>query len=262
MSESVLALRPAFAVVSAMAEELQALRQDLQPVQTVRLGGRDFHLGHLHGVPVCLVLSGIGKVAAAATATLLLSHFGVQGIVFTGVAGGLAGQVHIGDVVVAETLLQHDMNAEPLFPRWQVPLTGISRFAADARWTALLKQAAHQEVQRHGPLQLDGRTLEAQIHVGLVVSGDQFVSSSAASSALRSDLPDAMAVEMEGAAVAQVCHDWACPFAVLRTISDRADDDAGVDFPLFLREVASVHARHIVGNFLQQLRIGAPALTA
>lgn len=237
-------------IVSAMAEELAALQAQLDNPQIVTMAGRQFHRGQLGGQSVCLVMCGIGKVAAASTATLLLSHFGVVGILFTGVAGGLAEQVSIGDVVVADALLQHDMNAEPLFPRWEIPLTGISRFVADARWHQALWVATAQLLAEHPVRTLAGRSLPARLHAGLIVSGDQFVASVAASNALRRDLPSALAVEMEGAALAQVCHDWGKPCAVLRTISDRADDAAAVDFPLFLREVAAVYARDIVLRFL------------
>ncbi|MBT0570452.1 5'-methylthioadenosine/adenosylhomocysteine nucleosidase [Curvibacter sp. CHRR-16] len=237
-------------IVSAMAEELAALQAQLEHSHTVTLAGRQFHWGQLGGQSVCLVLCGIGKVAAASTATLLLGHFGVAGIVFTGVAGGLAEQVNIGDVVVANALLQHDMNAEPLFPRWEIPLTGIGRFVADAHWHQALWAATTHVLAEQPVRTLAGRSLSARAYAGLVISGDQFVASAHASSALRCDLPDALAVEMEGAALAQVCHDWGKPCAVLRTISDRADDDAAVDFPLFLREVAAVYARDIVLRFL------------
>jgi adenosylhomocysteine nucleosidase len=84
------------------------------------------------------------------------------------------------------------------------------------------------------------------VHRGLIVSGDRFVCTGAESAALRALLPDALAVEMEGAAVAQVCHDFGKPFAVMRTVSDRADDDAPQDFTRFVSEVASALTRRIV----------------
>jgi adenosylhomocysteine nucleosidase len=158
-------------------------------------------------------------------------------VLFTGVAGGLGEGVAVGDVVVADTLLQHDMDASPIFPRWEVPLTGRSRFAADVAWAGRrLAAAAHRAGHA--------------VHRGLVVSGDRFVSTSAESAALRGLLPDALAVEMEGAAVAQVCHDFGRAFAVMRTISDRADDAAHVDFPRFVADVASVYTREILGTWL------------
>jgi adenosylhomocysteine nucleosidase len=94
---------------------------------------------------------------------------------------------------------------------------------------------------------LPGTTL----HRGLVVSGDRFVSTTQESGALQAALPDALAVEMEGAAFAQVCHDYGVPFAAVRTISDRADDAAHLDFAHFIQDVASRHSAAIVEAFLR-----------
>jgi adenosylhomocysteine nucleosidase len=128
------------AIVSAMPQELAALLPLLEAGSTQQLGGRSFHRGLLAGREVVLVLSGIGKVAAAHTATLLLDRFGASAIVFTGVAGGLGPGVKVGDVVLARTLLQHDLDVSPLFPRWHVPGSapgsGRSHFDTDAAWTA------------------------------------------------------------------------------------------------------------------------------
>jgi adenosylhomocysteine nucleosidase len=223
---------PRIAVVSAMREELHALHDDLAGARIERVAGRDFHLGTLHGRPALLVLAGIGKVAAATTTALLLDRFEVDAVLFTGVAGGLGEGVAVGDVVIGDTLLQHDMDASPIFPRWEVPLTGRARFAADVAWSDRFARAA--KASGHA------------VHRGLIVSGDRFVSTSSESTALRALLPDALAVEMEGAAVAQVCHDFARAFAVMRTVSDRADDAAHVDFPRFVNEVASGLTRRIV----------------
>jgi len=223
-----------------MHEEIAALRPCLEGVRTQRRAGRDFHRGRLDGHDVVLVRSGIGKVAAATTAAVLLDAFDAAALLFTGVAGGLGEGVQVGDIVVATTLLQHDMNAEPLFPRWEVPLTGRARFGADAAWSARLARAGRALAAANG------HAAGATIHEGLVVSGDRFVATRAESDALRAALPDALAVEMEGAAVAQVCHDFARPFGVVRTVSDRADDAAHGDFQRFVRDVAAPYSRDIV----------------
>jgi adenosylhomocysteine nucleosidase len=252
---------PPIAIVSAMHDELRALMPLLRAAHTVRLAGRDFHHGEIHGQPVVLALSGIGKVAAATTAVLLMHEFNVAELVFTGVAGGLRRGVKVGDVVVAEQLLQHDMDASPLFPRFEIPLTGRSRFEADANLSDALAAAAQRCLDRADELigseHLHGFGIDAALlHQGLIVSGDCFIASEAQSDELRALLPDALAVEMEGAAVAQVCADFGRPFAVLRTISDRADDNAHVDFKRFIEEVASVYTRAIVEDWLQHI-VGA-----
>lgn len=243
------------AIVSALHEELAAVLDLMPDEQQQRVGGRTYWRGHLYGQEVVAVLSGIGKVAAATTATALIERFGVQRIVFTGVAGGLAPGVRVGDVVVAQQFLQHDMDASPIFPRHEVPGYGRSTFEADADLTAQLAQACEQ-VLREMPVRLGSDVLQSfamdapRCHQGLLVSGDRFVSTTAESRALCDELPRALAVEMEGAAFAQVCHDYGVPLAVVRTISDRADDAAHVDFPRFLREVASRYSSAIIEKLL------------
>lgn len=236
------------AILSALAEEQQGLLAQLQEPQLQRVACRDFWSGHLHGQPVVLALSRIGKVSASLTAAALISHFGVGRILFTGVAGGLAAGVAVGDVVVAHDFIQHDLDASPLFPRYEVPLYGQARFACDPSLTTLLQAAVAQALQA---------SPGSRAHAGLIASGDRFVSSHAESSALQAELRgsghEALAVEMEGAAVAQVCADYGVPFAAVRTVSDRADDLAHRDFPVFVRDVASLYAERIVRAFLLAL---------
>ncbi len=238
-----------------MHEELRALLPLLNHPRRETVAGREFHSGDIHGRPVVLVLSGIGKVAAATTATLLVQRFDAGRVVLTGVAGGLGPGVRVGDVVVAQRLIQHDMDASPLFPRFEVPLTGRSRFETDAALADALCAATRRCLRRAGDLigaaHLAGLGIaRPSLHRGLVASGDRFVSSVDESAALRAALPDVLAVEMEGAALAQVCTDFGRPFGVLRSISDRADDAAHVDFTRFIEDVASVYTRAIVSDWL------------
>lgn len=221
-----------------MQEELSSVLALMPDEHRKQVAGRDFWAGHLHGQDVVAVLSRIGKVAAATTAAVLIERFKVDRIVFTGVAGGLAPGVEVGHVVVADRFLQHDLDASPIFPKYEVPLYGTSDFATSPELTGQLAAATRRA--------LPG----VQLHRGLVVSGDRFVSTTAESRMLQAALPDALAVEMEGAAIAQVCHDYGVPFAAVRTISDRADDAAHGDFLTFIREVASRHSAAIVEALL------------
>ncbi len=248
------------ALVSAMHEELAAVLARMPDEQKTVVAGREFWVGHWHGHEVVAVLSRIGKVAAASTATTLIERFGVSRMVFTGVAGGLAPQVNVGDVVVAREFIQHDMDASPLFPRHQVPLTGMTRFPADAVLSNALAGAAPlamQDMLATLPpaewLNLD--LANAQVHQGLIASGDRFVSQTVESQALQRELPDALAVEMECAAVAQVCHDYGVPLAAVRTISDRADDAAHVDFPRFIQSIASRYSVAVLDRLLATLAV-------
>ena len=242
-------------IMSALHEELAAVLADMPDEQRVVVAGRDFWQGQWQGHAVVAVLSRIGKVAAATTATVMLERFGVDALVFTGAAGVLGPGVRVGDVVVARGFIQHDMDASPLFPRYEVPLYGRALFEADAVLSLQLAEAAQQVLQaaeRHlGPETLAQFQLSSpKVHQGLIVSGDRFVSNHAESQALRESLPEALAVEMECAAVAQVCLDYGVPFAAVRTISDRADDTAHTDFNRFIREVASRYSRAILSQWL------------
>lgn len=246
------------AITSALHGELRALLPLLDAPRIVELAGRRFHVGHIGAQPVVLVLSGVGKVAAAATATLLIHHFGASRLLFTGAAGGLRGEVAVGDVVVARALMQHDMDASPLFPRFEVPLTGRAQFMADAALSDDLAAAAARCLARAEALIGQRHLAEfgiahPRVHQGLVASGDRFICSADASRDLRALLPEALAVEMEGAAFAQVCSDFERPYAVLRCISDRADDSAHVDFERFIAEVASVYTRMLVLDWLGEV---------
>ena len=238
------------AILSALPEEQAGWVEGLHGLRATRHAGRQFWQGRWQGQGVehelVCALSGIGKVAAATTAAALIERFGATRIVFTGVAGGVGPGVRVGDVVVASEYLQHDFDASPLFPRWELPGYGRARLACDPGMSAALHAASRDCV---------GSPLRA--HHGLVASGDQFVGTAQASQALRHRLEAAghavLAVEMEGAAVAQTCHDYGVPFAAMRTISDGADDSAAVDFTEFVRDVASRYAQQILGGFLQRL---------
>lgn len=230
------------AIVAALHEELSEWLAQLPDRRCERVAGRDVWVATFRGQSIVVTLSGIGKVAAATTATLLIQRFGVQRIVFTGVAGGLGPGVAVGDVVVARRLLQHDMNAWPLVPRHEVPGYGRAHFEADKTLSDALAWACEQAL-------LDMGLPTQRLHQGLIISGDQFVCDTAVAQALQRDLPDALAVEMEGAAFAQVCHDHGVPLAVVRTISDRADDDAHTDFSQFLRDFASPYSQALLNRW-------------
>jgi adenosylhomocysteine nucleosidase len=245
------------AIVSAMHPELAAVLAWLPQKQNLTVAGREFVLGRWHGHDVVAVLSRIGKVAAATTATVLIERFDVRQMLFTGVAGGVAPLAQVGDVVVANAFMQHDMDASPLFPLYEVPLYGRSHFATDAVLTAALVRAAKAALAQ-GVLDAADLTemgMEAgmaQVHQGLIISGDRFVSTRVESQRLQQALPEALAVEMEGAAGAQVCHDYGVPFAAIRTISDRADEDAHTDFLKFVDQVASRYSAAILDHFFTQ----------
>lgn len=246
------------AIMSALLEEQRGLLQQLTEPQRVRRAGRTFWRGRWAGQDVVLVLSKVGKVAAATTTAVLVEAFDVKRVLFTGVAGGVGAGVKVGDVVVAEAFIQHDLNSAPLFPRFEVPLYGRSTFDCDPQLSALLLEAAQLGLVGVGDHFHHNLLLEAPtVHRGLIASGDQFVCDPSHAARMRADLRAAghepLAVEMEGAAVAQVCHDYGLPFAAMRTISDRADAQAHLDFSAFVNQVASPYALAVVSQLVRLL---------
>lgn len=246
-------------IISALEEEQQGLVQAMQGPATVTHGMRTYTSGQIAGVDAVCVLSRIGKVAAAATAVMLIEKFGVTHLLFTGVAGAGDAGVRVGDIVVADSLVQHDMDCSPLFPRFEVPLTGLSHFPSDQRLSNLVAAAAHDFIDHEFDTAVSteerhefGLT-RPRVHRGLIGSGDRFVSSAAHVNALGTSLPGLLAVEMEGAAVAQVCFELRVPYAVIRTVSDNANEEAATDFMRFVKAVASRYAFHIVMRFCRGL---------
>jgi len=242
-------------IISALYEEQQGLVEAMQKPYKLIHGQREYCLGQLWEIEAVCVLSRIGKVAAALTAATLVEKFGVTHILFTGVAGAGDKTVQVGDIVVAESLVQHDMDASPLFPRFEVPLTGLTHFPADHRLGARLMDAAQSFLDKDFSEAIDPLEKAAfhlsrpRIHRGLIASGDQFVNDREHINGLNAALPGLVAVEMEGAAVAQVCHELGLPCAVIRTISDNANENAATDFMRFVKSVAARYAFHIVRRF-------------
>lgn len=242
-----------------MPEEIQCLVDHLTDVKTYHIGKRDYHQGLLYGLPSVVVFSRWGKVAAATTTTTLIEHFEVQEVIFTGVAGGIDERLHIGDVVIGRHLYQHDMDARPLMPRFEIPLLSRQYFEADPNLQAQAQAAAQsfvQQVAQNIPEE-ERQTFHLQhpqVRVGDIASGDAFVATRQDRARLREALPELACVEMEGGAMAQVCYEFGVPFVVIRTISDTADEHAAVNFPRFVKKVAQRYTEGIIRNLYQLKR--------
>jgi adenosylhomocysteine nucleosidase len=243
-------------IMGAMAEEIDSIHSHMTNVTMTEHGGRKYHIGKINDHDVILVFSRWGKVASAATAASLITEFKVDQIIFTGVAGASSSNLNIGDIVISEQLYQHDMDARPLSPRYEIPLTGITFFKADS---TLIKKA-HTAID--GLFSAISRKISADVlarfnitapkcMLGTVATGDQFIHDRQHTEAIMKEKPETLAVEMEGAAVAQVCTDYGIPFVVIRTISDKADHTSEVDFPRFVEEVARHYSEHIIQNMFR-----------
>ena len=242
-------------VLAALPQELGDLVEAMRAqgeMRTVTLGRRDYHVGTAYGVPCVTTLARIGKVAAAASASALIHVFGVDSMIFTGVAGGVGPGVRVGDIVVADSLLQHDLDASPLFPRYDVPLLERAHFPTYEPLADGLAAAGERFVADEGATLAERFGFAGpRVHRGLIISGDRFVSSTSEVRALSEALPEAMAVEMEGAAMAQVCYEHDVPYAIVRTISDTADDHATALFTTFLTDIAGTYSSGVLQRFLK-----------
>jgi adenosylhomocysteine nucleosidase len=244
-----------------MPEEVDLIRTDLRVDRETTFGLRSYYEGAIDGRDAVLVYSRCGKVAAASTVTTLIDRFKVDLVLFTGVAGAASPALGIGDIVVADELVQHDMDASglPMFERFEIPLLGAKSFAIEARLrdqaVAAAKAFVRDDLFRVAPADVLSRfgIREPSVVIGLVASGDRFIDDRRTLDELRGALPRLCCVEMEGAAAAQVCHEHGVPLVVIRAISDKADHSAAIDFPGFIRDVASAYARGIVGHFLNRI---------
>lgn len=227
-------------VIGAMKEEIDKFHGHLTGTRETVKAGITFYEGRFHGQPIVLCKSGVGKVNAAVTTQLLIETFGVQAIIFTGVAGAVDPTLNVGDIVISSECLQHDMDVTALgFPRGTIPYETVSLFTADASLRRLAAEVSRELFKE--------RVLE-----GRVLSGDQFIASREIVAGLYNELQGAC-VEMEGAAVAQVCSMNGVPFVVIRSMSDKADGSAHVNFAEFTL-MASDHSFQIVDGMLQRLQ--------
>jgi len=236
-------------IIAAMESEIRDLSASLDHERTERIAGREIHYGSLEGLPVALVLCGCGKVNAALSATLLAGHAKVNKILVTGVSGGLAEGLKMGDIVIGNSFVQHDMDTRPLFPLHEIPFEGFSLIESDPELRHLLSGAARTMLRTSQPPGLE----QAEVFEGLVVSGDQFLSSTEARNRVLESLTKACAVDMESAAIAQVCRAADLPLGVMRVISDSADGSAHIDFAEFVEKSASKACAETVRHALRAL---------
>jgi len=220
------------AIMGAMPEEIEPIIEKLDNVQTMVYGANMYYEGSYHGREVVVAYSKIGKVFATLTATMLIEKFGCDTLLFSGVAGAINDELKIGDLIVAESLCQHDLDITAFgHPFGYVP-EGEVCIPTDEGLRNIAKEVAKQK----------GLTLKE----GVIATGDQFVANEERKNWI-GDTFNADALEMEGASVAVVCNALKVPFFILRAISDSADMDASFNFDEFLESSAKISADLILG---------------
>lgn len=208
-------------ILGAMDSEIDGFLSQLEPIEQIRWKHFVFHRGLLAGQSVLIAKSGVGKVMSAMVTQHLIDTYRPRAVLFTGLAGSLRPDIDIGDVLLARDLVQHDLESVVLgVPRGQVPYSEYRFLASHPR----LLELASTFVPATG-----------QLHCGRICTGDQFITfREMGSHAYLTTELDGDGVEMEGASVALVCSVNEIPFLVARTISDKADTQAAINFEAFL----------------------------
>jgi len=242
--------------MSAMQEEIQSLIHQMENRVTYTKGKRKYYTGTLFNREVVLVFSRWGKVASATTATQLINDFNLRELIFTGVAGAVSPILNIGDIVIGKGLVQHDMNAFPLYKSFEIPLLHKTFFITNSDNRKKMHSACDTFIKAHTSVipKEDLETLHIvapKVLIGDIASGDQFVSTKAQVDFLNSNLKTVLCTEMEGASVAQVCYEYDMPFSIIRIISDNANSNSSVDFPVFAKKIASKYALYILENYFK-----------
>ncbi|HIW12316.1 MAG TPA: 5'-methylthioadenosine/adenosylhomocysteine nucleosidase [Candidatus Salinicoccus stercoripullorum] len=226
-------------IIGAMKPEVDILKEWMDISTTDSIAHTKVYRGRLAGREVALVESGIGKVNASMITALLLEKYDVRIVINTGVAGAMSDKLDVTDMVVSTSVLHHDVDAVefgydlgqvPGMPKFYLADKGLSKLALEAI-------SSNPDIKGHG---------------GLVVSGDSFISSSGQKQAITNNFRQALAVDMESAAIAQTCYQYSTAFVIIRSISDKADDTADMTYDEFLAK-ACIHSSEVVKSLLKDL---------
>ena len=224
-------------IIGAMAQEVNILAGQLDNAERYEHAGFVFHTGTRHGLEVIILQSGIGKVNAAVGTAILLERHQPDAIINTGSAGGFATDLAIGDVIISDEVRHHDVDAVVFgYELGQVP--GMpAAYHADSR----LRDIARGAIAALG---------EVNVREGMIATGDAFMADPERVATTRAQFPTMLAVEMEGAAIAQTCYLYDCPVVVIRALSDiPGSGDNHLSFEQFL-DIAADHSSRMVDQML------------
>jgi len=225
-------------IIGAMDQEVKVLREALTNTRSWERAGALFITGSLGRHEVIVVRSGIGKVLAAVTTTLLIHQYGVNMVINTGSAGGIGQGLTVGDLVIGDQLAYFDVDVTGFgYQKGQVPGMPLYYESSD-----YLKSEMKKAAEKTGLM----------VRNGLIVTGDSFVNNPQEVEQILAEFPNALACEMEGAAIAQAAAQFNIPFLVVRAISDTADQEASQTFDQFIEEAGEKSAKMVI-DFVEQL---------
>ena len=227
-------------IIGAMDEEVSMLIGAMEESTTFNKADMTFYEGNIAGKELVVVRSGIGKVNAAICAQILVDKYNVEAIINTGIAGSLEKKIDIGDIVLSEDALQHDVDAVAFgYQKGQIPRMDTLSFKADAKLIELAKSCCEKVCT------------DIKVFVGRVVSGDQFIADKNVKNTIIDNF-GGLCTEMEGAAIAQTAYLNNVPYLIIRAISDKADDSASMDYPTFEKKAIANSVKiltEMINNF-------------
>lgn len=225
-------------IIGAMDEEVAILKEKIESREDITIAKSEFSIGKIGNIEVVLLKSGIGKVNAAVGTTLLLDHFNPDYVINTGSAGGYHSDLNVGDIVISTDVRHHDVDVTIFgYEYGQVPQMPPG-FTPNQALIEKAEKAAH------------GIT-DIQVAKGLIVTGDSFMNDPERVEFVRGKFTDLYAVEMEAAAIAQVCHVFNTPFVIIRALSDIAGKESHISFDKFL-ETAALHSSALILNVIAE----------
>ena len=205
--------------IAALEYEVKALKSALHNIEESNIAGTTYYLGTIGNYEVVIMLCGMGKVSAALGTQAMISEYHPDFIINTGCAGALAKDLKIGDIVISTKAVEWDLDTIKLGnPRGYISSLNCVYLDADNKIGDIISAYIPEDVN---------------VTMGLIVSGDQFVSSDIQKNTILDSFPKALCAEMEGAAIAHVCTQNNVPFCIIRSMSDTADGDSDVDFAEF-----------------------------
>lgn len=227
-------------IIGAMEEEIVALKESMIIDKVEKYSSLEFYIGKMYEKKVVVVRCGIGKVNAAVCTQIMVDRFNVNMIINIGVAGAVNNKLDIADIVISRDAIQHDMDATGFgYKVGEIPRMDVSCFKADDRLIQLAKKAGSNKITEH------------KVFVERIVSGDQFISDMKVKERLINDF-DAFCTEMEGASIAHVCYLNKIPFVIIRSISDKADNSAEMNFEEFT-QIAADNSIKIIEGMVEML---------